>query len=166
MQRKVQRDLHVRPRVDAFVAWVQLEAARPRERGLVTTALGYVRNQEAPLRRFLEDGRLKLDNNAAERNLRGVAAARRSWLFFGSDDHASAAANLFSLVASCKLHDLDPERYLAGVIRVMPYWPRARYLELTPKYWARTRARLDAAEMERPLGHVTVPPPEEQRAAE
>ena len=67
--------------------------------------------------------------------------------------------NLFSLVASCKLHALDPEAYLADVIRVMPYWPRDRYLELAPKYWARTRVRLDAAELARPLGHISVPGP-------
>ena len=96
-----------------------------------------------------------------------VATARKAWLFFGSDDHASAAANLFSLVASCKLHGLDPEAYLADVIRVMPYWPPERYVELAPKFWPSTRARLDANEMKMPLGHLTVPPPlnaEEQTA--
>ena len=80
-------------------------------------------------------------------------------MFFGSDDHAQAAANLFSLIASCKLHRLDPEAYLTDVIRVMPYWPRDRYLELAPKYWAATRARLDPKELELPLGHITVPSP-------
>ena len=57
---------------------------------------------------------------------------------------------------------------LADVIRVMPYWPRDRYIELAPKYWARTRARLDAAELARPLGLISVPsalPSEEQRAS-
>jgi len=115
------------------------------------------------LRCFLEDGRLRLENNGSGRALRPIASARKSWLFFGSDDHASAAANLFSLVASCKLHGLDPESYLADVLRVMAYWPRARYLELAPRYWADTRARLDDRELARPLGLVTVPPP---RAAE
>ncbi len=158
-QRKAQRDVHVRPLVDAFFHWVHLEYARPRERGLVATALGYARNQEQPLRRFLEDGRLRLENNSAERALRAIASARKSWLFFGSDDHAQAAANLFSLIASCKLHRIDPESYLADVIRVMPYWPRERYLELSPKYWVRTRARFNPTEMDKPLGHVTVPPP-------
>ncbi len=80
-------------------------------------------------------------------------------MFFGSDDHAQAAANLFSLIASCKLHRLDPEAYLTDILRVMPYWSSDRYLELTPKYWAATRARLNAEELERPLGHITVPPP-------
>jgi len=54
---------------------------------------------------------------------------RKAWLFFGSDDHATAAANLFSLIASCKLHALDAETYFAEVIRVMPHWPRDRYIE-------------------------------------
>jgi transposase len=167
-QRKAQRDVQVRPLVDAFFNWVDAESARSRERGLVATALGYARNQEQALRRFLEDGRLRLENNSAERALRAIASARKSWLFFGSDDHAQAAANLFSLIASCKLHRLDPESYLADVLRVMPYWPRERYLELSPKYWAQTRGRLKASEMDEPLGHVTVPPPlppEEQHPA-
>jgi hypothetical protein len=76
----------------------------------------------------------------------------------GSDDHAQAAANIFSLVASCRLHALDVETYLAEIIRVMPYWPRDRYLELAPKYWAATRARLVESELALPLGHITVPP--------
>ena len=165
-KRHALRQQYVRPLVDSFFAWAKVTLAGTTERGLVATALGYAVRQEAPLRRFLDDGRLRLENNASERALRHVAIGRKNWLFCGSDDHASAAANLFSLVASCKLHALDPEAYLADVIRVMPYWPRARYLELAPKYWARTRARLDPTELARPLGHVSVPgplPPEEQQ---
>jgi transposase len=158
-KRQTQRHTHVRPLVDAFFEWVKEEHARPRERGLVSKALGYAVHQQAPLRRLLEDGRLRLENNAAERALRTIATGRKSWIFFGSDDHAHAAANLFSLVASCKLHALDPEDYLANVLRVMPYWPRDRYIELSPKHWAHTRTRLDPSEMARPLGRVTVPPP-------
>ncbi len=100
---------------------------------------------------------MRLENNASERALRSIATGRNSWLFFGSNDHAQAAANLFSLIASCKLHGLDAETYLAEIIRVAPYWPRDRYLELAPKYWARTRARLDQTELARLAGHVTVP---------
>lgn len=158
-RRKLRRDVLVRPLVEAFFAWVEAEHAIPKPRGYVASALGYARNQSVVLRRFLDDGRLRLENNGAERALRPIASARKSWLFFGSDDHASAAANLFSLVASCKLHGIDPETYLAEVIRVMPYWPRERYLELAPRDWNATRARLDAIELARPLGPVTVPPP-------
>ena len=127
-------------------------------RGLVNKALGYALRQEHALRRFLDDGRLRMDNNHSENALRVIASGRKAWLFFGSDDHATAAANLYSLIAGCKLHGIDPERYLAEVIRVMPYWPRDRYLELAPAYWVRTRECLDPAELAAELGHITVPP--------
>ena len=119
--------------------------------------------QQGPLRRFLDDGRLRLDNNVSERELQthrrrpqGVALRRQRRPRPGT-------ANLFSLIASCKLHGLDPEAYLRDLFRVLVHWPRDRYLELTPRYWAQTRARLDPRELELPLGNLTVPeaPPKE-----
>lgn len=158
--RRVRRQTLLKPLVDEFFDWVRAhDDLASRERGLVTKALGYVLRQEQALRRFLEDGRLRMDNNLSENALRVVATGRKAWLFFGSDDHAQAAANLYSLIASCKLHALDPERYLADIIRLMPYWPRDRYLELAPAYWSATRARLDPLELDAELGHVTVPAP-------
>jgi transposase len=159
------RQMHVRPLVEGFFDWAELQQQVPRERGLVAAALGYAIRQRGPLERFLTHGQLRLDNNASERALRHIAIGRKNWLFFGSDDHAQAAGNLFSLVASCKLHGLDPEAYLSEVITVMPYWPRGRYLELSPKYWSRTRGRLDERELAREVSPITVPealPPEEQ----
>jgi transposase len=167
-QRKIKRDADVRPLVDEFFAWAKAEKLKLTGRGLAATAIGYALNHEEAFRRFLEDGRLLLENNRAERALRSIATARKSWLFFGSDDHASSAANLFSLVASCKLHRLDVEAYLTDVIRLIPYWPKDRLLELAPKFWADTRARLDPEEMKLPIGPVTMPPPkaaEEQSAS-
>ncbi len=159
-QRHARRQSASRPLVDAFFAWANETYARVRDvRGPLATAFGYVVRQREALSRFLDDGRLKLDNNASERALRTIAVGRKAWLFFGSGDHAVAAANLFSLIASCTLHALDAETYLAEILRVLPYWPRDRYLELAPKYWVRTRARLDETELELPVGHVTVPPP-------
>ena len=146
------------PFVDEFFEWVRKQNdLSSQERGLVSKALGYAIRQELALRRFLDDGRLRMDDNRSENALRIVATGRKSWLFFGSDDTAEAAANLYSLIASCKLHGIDPERYLAEVIRIMPYWPRDRYLELAPAYWKQTRARLDPGELDAELGHVTVP---------
>jgi hypothetical protein len=146
------------PLVDEFFAWIHAQNdLSSQERGLVTKALGYAIRQELPLRRFLDDGRLRMDNNSSENALRIVATGRKAWLFFGSDDHAQAAANLYSVIAGCKLHNLDPELYLAEIIRIMPYWPRDRYLELAPAYWAQTRARLDPLELDAELGFVTVP---------
>jgi transposase len=158
-QRKLEREKLLRPLINNFFAWAQRERDKHTGRGLVPTALGYVCRQESPLCAFFADGRLKLDNNASERALRPISIGRKNWLFFGSDDHAQAAANLFSLIASCKLHNLDVERYLAEVIRILPYWPSTRCLELTPKYWLDTRKRLSPEELAVPLGHITVPPP-------
>jgi transposase len=165
-QRYERRQRVSKPMLDDFFAWAEGVFERVRGvRGPVASAFGYAIRQREALRRFLDDGRLRLENNSAERELRSIATGRRSWLFMGSDDHAQAAANIFSLVASCRLHALDVETYLAEIIRVMPYWPRDRYLELAPKYWARTRARLDQRELELPLGHVTVPPSAQKQAA-
>jgi hypothetical protein len=160
-RRHARRQLQLRPLVDDFFAWAEREFARVKGvRGLVATAFGYAVRQQQALRRFLEDGRLPLTNNHSERALRSpICSGRKAWLFFGSDDHATAAANLFSLIVSCQLHGLDPEAYLAEILRIVPLWPRDRYLELAPKYWARTRARLDPAELAKELGPLTVPPP-------
>lgn len=159
-QRHARRQLASRPIVDDFFAWAAAQYARVKDvRGLVATAFGYAVRQEAALRRFLDDGRLPMTNNHSERALRTVAVGRKAWLFFGSDDHASAAANLLSLIASCELHGLDPEAYLLDIIHVLPYWPRARYLELAPKYWGATRARIPEKELAVEIGDITVPPP-------
>ena len=158
--RKQLRDERTRPLVEAFFAWATPEYEKVKHtRGLLRSALGYAIRQEAALTRFLEDGRLSLENNASERELRRIAVGRHAWLFVGSDDHAQAAANLFSLIASCKLHGLDPEGYLRDVLRALPHWPKDRYLELAPLFFAATRARLDATELALELGALTVPPP-------
>jgi transposase len=159
-QRHDKRQLAMNPLLTTFFAWAEAVFERVRGvRGPVASAFGYVVRQKNALSRFLADGRLRLENNASERALRAVAVGRKAWLFFGSDDHAHAAANLLSLIASCQLHDLDAEAYLADVIRVLPYWPSDRYLELAPKHWVATRARLRKDELELAGGHVTVPPP-------
>jgi transposase len=126
---------------------------------MLRSALGYAYRQRGPLTRFFDDGRLALTNNAAERQLRRIAVGRKAWLFVGSDDHAQAAGNLLTLVASARLHHLDPEAYLRDLFRVLPHWPRDRYLELAPRHWLATRDRLDAAELERELGPLSIPAP-------
>lgn len=78
-------------------------------------------------------------------------------MFYGSDCHAEGAAALFSIIASCRLHRIDPEAYLDEVLRLLPYWPKQRYLELAPKHWSVTREKLDTKELEAPLGDFTIP---------
>jgi hypothetical protein len=130
------------------------------ERGLLRSALGYAVRQKDALLRVFDDGRLVLDNNRSERALRGtIATGRKAWLFVGSDDHGQSAAHHFTLVASCRLHRLDPEAYLRDLYRVLAHWPKDRYLELAPKYWAAIRARLDPSELAKEFGPLAVPPP-------
>ena len=165
-QRHERRQRVTRPMLDEFFAWAEGVFERVRAvRGPMATAFGYAVRQRDALRRFLDDGRLRMENNRAERELRSsVAVGRKAWMFYGSDDHAGAAGNVLSLIASCKLHELDPELYLEEIIRIVPYWPRDRYLELAPKYWRATRARLSPAELVREVGPVTVPPLEASAA--
>lgn len=157
-KRKILRGQFLAPELESFFDFVRAEWTKAQhQRGLLRSALGYAKNHEDALKRFLEDGRLKLDNNASERALRKVAVGRKNWLFVGSDDHAESTANLLSMIASARLHDLDPEDYLRDLFRVLPFWPKDRYLELAPKYWLATRARLDQAEMEHEVGWLAIP---------
>ena len=162
------RQIHLRPHLEAFFAWAEPQYALVRDqRGMLRSALGYAVRQKGALLRVLEDGRLKLDNNGSERALRRIAVGRRAWLFVGSDDHAQSAGHLFSLIASARLHRLDPESYVRDLFRVLAHWPKDRYLELAPKYWAATRARLDPRELADEVGLLTVPPalPAEEKPA-
>jgi transposase len=152
------RQAHLRPHMLAFFAWAAAEYEAVRDqRGLLRSALGYALRQRDALMRVLDDGRLVLDNNRSELALRRIAVGRKAWLFMGSDDHAESAGHLFSLIASARLHGVDPESYLRDVIRILAYWPRDRYIELAPKYWAVTRSRLCPNELAREVGHLTVP---------
>jgi hypothetical protein len=152
------RDQHLRPHVDAFFAWVDVEYEKVRhQRGLLCSALGYAHRQKPALTRFLDDGRLVLENNRSERALRSVAVGRKAWLFVGSDDHAVSTSHLFTLVASARLHGVDPEAYLRDMIRVLPHWPRDRYLELAPLFWKATRAQLITTELDAEIGPLTIP---------
>lgn len=152
------RQLHLRPHVASFFAWVHEQ--RPLfddKRGLVRTALVYAANQHQALMRFLDDGRLPMDNSRAERAIKNVALGRKAWLFCGSDDHAKSTATLYSLIASAKLHRIEPEEYLRCLIRLAPLWPKHRLLELAPLFWARTRDRLDPEQLAADFGPIAIP---------
>jgi transposase len=154
------RRQHLSAHLNDFFAWAAVEYERVRDqRGIVRSALGYAVRQKDALMRVLEDGRLSLENNRSERELRRIAVGRHAWNFVGSDDHGVATGHIFSLIASARLHRLDPEAYLRDLIRVLAQWPRERYLELAPRYWAQTRARLNPDELAREIGWLTVPPP-------
>src|SRR5271154_1717247 len=88
--------------------------------------------------RFLEDGRLCLTNNAAERALRCVAVGRRNWTFCGSDRGGERAAAIYTLIATAKLNDVDPEAWLADVLRRINDQPASQLGELLPWNWLRS----------------------------
>src|SRR5947209_13997289 len=97
--------------------------------------------------RFLDDGRVCLSNNAAERALRGIALGRKSWLFAGSDRGGRRAAAMYSLIVTAKLNDVDPQAWLADVLARIAAHPASRIDELLPWHWCRmpAAARAQAA---------------------
>ena len=105
--------------------------------GAMAKAIGYVRNQHRALRRYLEDGRIPIDNNACERAIRPIAIGRRNWLFAGSMRGGRAAAVVFSLAESCRLADIDPLDYFADVLVRVGTHPASKVDELLPENWAR-----------------------------
>jgi transposase len=156
-ERQALREQHVRPLATSFFDWVRGARDVAQGRNLATKALGYAVNQEKELLRVLDDVNLPLDNTRSERALRKIVVGRKAWMFYGSDTHAEAAAAIFSVIASCRLHRLDPFAYLDEVLRVLPYWPRHRYLELAPRHWHATRARLRPEELAAPLSAFEIP---------
>ena len=101
-------------------------------------AVRYLTNQWAALQRFVDDGRLAIDNNRAENQLRVVAVGRKNWLFAGNFEGARRAALLYSLVQSCKLVDVAPFPYLKDVLLRVATHPQRLIDQLTPKQWAVT----------------------------
>ena len=148
------------PVVEAMRRWrdQQLASDDVHDATPIRRALNYARNHWDALTRFLQDGKVPIHNNRSELELRRLVVGRANWLFVGSDDSAEWTCTFVSLVASCQLHGLDPEAYLRDLFRLLPVWPHNRMLELAPKAWLTTRARVDAAELALPLGPITVPP--------
>lgn len=156
-KRKELRQQQLAPLVKEFFEWVRASRNTISGRNLATKALGYASNQEQELIRVLDDGRLPLDNTRAERALRKVVVGRKAWMFYGSDTHAESAAALFTIIATCRLHRVEPEQYLDEVLRLLPYWPQDRYLELSPKHWSVTRSKLREDELKAYICSFTIP---------
>jgi transposase len=108
--------------------------------GKLAGAIGYLLNQRKPLRRFLEDGRLPIHNNACEVAIRPIAIGRRNWLFAGSLRGGRAAATIYTLIESCKLANLDVVSYFADVLVRVATHPASQIDQLLPANWAATVA--------------------------
>ena len=128
------------PLLNTFGTWLEQQRELVLPKAPIAEAVGYACNHWAALRRYLTQGYLAIDNNAAERALRTVAVGRKNYLFFGSDGGGRTAAVLYSFVQSCKRLGIEPWRYLRGVLEVLPSWPAARLPELLPDRWAQVQA--------------------------
>lgn len=153
------REQHSRPVFQALLDWCNEQLPHAENKSRLYKALFYFTNNQRDLSCFLRDGHVALTNNVSERELRRLVIGRANWLFVGSDDTAPWTGTITSLVGSCALHRLDPEAYLRDLFRVLPHWPKSRLLELCPRDWPVTRARLDAVELALPLGPLRVPAP-------
>ena len=96
----------------------------------------YALGRWTALSRYVDDGTLEIDNNAAERSIRAIALGRKNWLFAGSDAGGERAAAIYSLIETCKLNDIDPEAYLRSILSRIADHPINRVAELLPWKWA------------------------------
>lgn len=163
-KREVVRERESRPVVEKFFAWCDAEAGLVLDETPISKAIGYARNQRVALMRFLDDARLPTHNNWSENALRREVLGRRNWLFLGSDDAGDVNATFVSLLASCRLHEIEPWAYLRDLFCLLPSWPARRVLELAPANWRKTLEQDDAQQrlasnifrrvtLDRPLVH-------------
>jgi transposase len=135
-QRLAIRQERSAPFVVALEAWMREERRKLSRHSDVAGAIDYMLKRWVSFARFLEDGRICLTNNAAERALRGLALGRKAWLFAGSDRGGERAALLYSLIVTAKLNDVDPQAWLADVLSRIAEHPVSRLDELLPWNWA------------------------------
>jgi len=126
----------VAPLVEDLEAWMRAERARLSRHAEVAKAMDYMLKRWDAFARFLDDGRICLTNNAAERALRGVALGRKSWLFAGSDRGGERAAAMYTLIATAKLSGVDPQAWLADVLARINDHKVTDLAALLPWRWA------------------------------
>jgi len=135
--RRAGRQAKSRPLVGDLFAWFAAQLARLPGGSPTAQAIRYALHHRDGLVRFLDDGRIELDNNTVERAIRPICLSRKNALFASGDDGGARWAAVASLVETCKLNAVDPQRYLAEVLtRLVNGWPNTRIDELMPWCWA------------------------------
>ena len=124
-----------RPLVDDLKVYMREQAAKLSRGHDLVKAIQYMLNRWPAFTLFLDNGRVCMSNNAAERGLRGVALGRKSWLFCGSDRGGRRAAAMYSLIVSAKMNGVDPQAWLADVLARIAGHPAHRLDELLPWNW-------------------------------
>jgi hypothetical protein len=134
--RRAVRQAKSRPLVEDLFAWLAAQLARLPGGSPTAEAIRYVMNHRGGLVRFLEDGRIELDNNTAERAIRPLCLSRKNALFASGDDGGARWAAVASLVETCTLNGVDPQRYFTDLLtRLVNGWPNRRIDELMPWCW-------------------------------
>jgi transposase len=128
-----------KPLVEGLERWMRSERRKLSAKNPLAKAMAYMLNHWQAFTRFLDDGRICMTNNAAERALRGIAVGRRNWTFCGSDTGGERAAVIFTLIETCKLCDVDPRAWLADVLARIADHPASRIDELLPWNWQAAR---------------------------
>jgi transposase len=133
------------PLVTDLEIWIRQQRALLSAGNDTAKAINYLLNRWAAFTRFLDDGRVCLTNNAAERALRGVAVGRRNWTFAGSDAGGHRAAAIYTLIETCKMNDVDPQAWLADVLARLPDHPASKVADLLPWNWKANQQQSRAA---------------------
>ena len=144
-ERKAVRQMHSKPLIVDMEAWMRSERARLSRGNDQAKALDYMLKRWGSFTRFLDDGRICLSNNAAERSLRGIALGRRAWLFAGSDRGGQRAAAMYSLMVTARMNDVDPQAWLADVLARIADHPASRIDDFLPWNWKGQKAAAIAA---------------------
>ena len=144
IERRHVRNEQSRPLLAELQTWLRGQRARLSSKSETAKAIDYALKRWTALTRFLDDGRLCMSNNAAERALRCIAVGRRNWTFAGSDEGGRRAAVLYTLIETAKLNDVDPHAWLADVLTRLPDHPAKRINEFLPWNW-KTPANAAAA---------------------
>ena len=134
--RRTARQNRVVPLVDELAEWMRVERGRLSRHAETAKAIDYMLKRWTAFTRFLDDGRICLTNNAAERALRGIALGRKAWLFAGSDRGGERAAAIYTLIGTAKLNDVDPQAWLADVLCRINDHPASRLDKLLPWNWS------------------------------
>lgn len=144
-ERKKMRQKHSAPVLEKVKKWLDAETHRVLPKSPMGVAISYALGQWQALNRYLEDGDLNIDNNAAERVLRPIAIGRKNWLFAGSDEGGRRAAILFSIIESCHQNGINSYEYTRDVLERLPAHPLTRIHELTPRFWKQNRKSNDTS---------------------
>ena len=131
-ERRELRNIRSRPLLESLEQWLEDTLSKLSKKSDTAVAVRYALGRWDALLRYCDDGRLEIDNNAAERALRAVALGRKNYLFAGSDRGGESAAAIYSLIGTAKLNGIDPESYLRNVLSRISDHPINRIVELLP----------------------------------